>query len=195
MEPTVDHDLDPVWSPDGKQVAFLRMATGGSEGSGRGGRRSGEPWSIHVASVSDGTGRQIWKSDAGAGSVFHAMISEKQLYWGAGDRLMFPWERDGWRHLYSVGVEGGAAKLLTPGNFEVEHVVYSADGKEAVYSSNQDDIDRCTPDCLISIWHLLSTMNRAILAARASGYSRRRVDFCRGTGTARFEALVRHGPD
>jgi len=39
-------------------------------------------------------------------------------------------------------VEGGAAKLLTPGNFEVEHVVYSADGKEAVYSSNQDDIDR-----------------------------------------------------
>ncbi len=84
----------------------------------------------------------IWKSDAGAGSVFHAMISEKQLYWGAGDRLMFPWERDGWCHLYSVGVEGGAAKLLTPGNFEVEHVVYSADGKEAVYSSNQDDIDR-----------------------------------------------------
>jgi dipeptidyl aminopeptidase/acylaminoacyl peptidase len=74
--------------------------------------------------------------------VFHAIASEKQLYWGAGDRLMFPWVRDGWRHLYSVAVEGGAAKLLTPGNFEVENVALSEDGKEAVYSSNQDDIDR-----------------------------------------------------
>src|SRR5580692_9440803 len=64
------------------------------------------------------------------------------LYWGAGDRLMFPWERDGWCHLYSVAVEGGTAKLLMPGNFEAEHVVFSEDGKEAVYSSNQDDIDR-----------------------------------------------------
>jgi Tol biopolymer transport system component len=62
MEPTVDRDRDPVWSPDGKQVAFIRIADGGPENSGRCARRTGEPRSIHVASIADGTGRQIWKA-------------------------------------------------------------------------------------------------------------------------------------
>jgi len=143
LEPTVDRDRNPVWSRDGRQIAFIRIpAAGGGEGGGRGGRRAGEPWSIHVASAADGTGRQIWKADEGPGSVFHAVETDRQLFWGAADRLVFPWERDGWAHLYSVAVEGGPATLLTPGNFEVEHVSYSRDGREAVFSSNQDDIDR-----------------------------------------------------
>jgi dipeptidyl aminopeptidase/acylaminoacyl peptidase len=141
LEPTVDRDHDPVWSPDSKQVAFMRTPTSAGGGAA-GGRRAGEPWSIHVATAADGVGRQIWAADPGYGSLFHAIVSEKQLYWGAGDRLLFPWEKDGWCHLYSVAVEGGPAKLLTPGSFEVEHVAFSEDGKEAVFSSNENDIDR-----------------------------------------------------
>ena len=61
----------------------------------------------------------------------------------AGDRIVFPWEKDGWTHLYSVVVQGGAsATLLTPGAFEVEDVAPSADGAQVYFSSNQDDIDR-----------------------------------------------------
>ena len=143
LDPSVDRDHNLVWSPDGRQIAFIRDAAGGGRGGGgRGGRRAGEPWSIRVASVSDGTGREIWRAEQGPGSVFHAMVSEKQLYWGARDRIVFPWERDGWLHLYSVAVEGGSAAALTPGGFEVEHVSFSHEGKELVFSSNQDDIDR-----------------------------------------------------
>lgn len=140
LDPSTDRDRNPVWSPDGRQIAFIRNLTGGSPG--RGAHRTGEPWAIRVASVADGAGRQIWKAEPGTGSVFHPMVSEQQLYWGAGNRILFPWEHDGWLHLYSVAVEGGAATLLTPGSFEVEHVTFSRDGKEAVFSSNQDDVDR-----------------------------------------------------
>jgi dipeptidyl aminopeptidase/acylaminoacyl peptidase len=139
LDPSVDRDSNPEWSPDGKRVAFIRNA--GGDAGGRGARREGEPWSIRVASV-DGVGRQIWKADAGPGSVFHAVVSGNQLFWGAGDRIVFPWEHDGWLHLYSISAEGSQAALLTPGNFEVEHVAASQDGKEMVYSSNQDDSDR-----------------------------------------------------
>jgi dipeptidyl aminopeptidase/acylaminoacyl peptidase len=140
LDPSVDRDSNPEWSPDGKQVAFIRIP---SSGAGvRGPRRAGEPWSIRVATVADGAGRQIWKAEQGPGSVFHPMVAESQLFWSAGDRLVFPWEHDGWLHLYSVAVEGGSAGLLTPGAFEVEHASFSQDGKEVVYSSNQDDIDR-----------------------------------------------------
>ena len=160
MDPSVDRDSQPVWSPDGKQIAFMRTQSGGG---GRGGRRAGDPWAIRVASVADGTSRQIWRADAGPGSVFHPVVAESQLFWGAGDRILFPWEKDGWAHLYSVAVEGGAATLLTPGNFEVEHVAFSDDRREAVFSSNQDDIDRR------HIWRV------AIAGGKPRGGDQRRV--------------------
>jgi dipeptidyl aminopeptidase/acylaminoacyl peptidase len=140
LDPSVDRDRSPAWSRDGKQVAFIRQRAGG--GGGRGARRAGTPWTIRVATVVGGVGRQIWTADDGPGSVFQQVVARGQLYWAGGDRVVFPWERDGWLHLYSVPVEGGPATLLTPGEFEVEHVSFSPDGKEIVYSSNQNDIDR-----------------------------------------------------
>jgi dipeptidyl aminopeptidase/acylaminoacyl peptidase len=141
LDASVDRDRSPAWSPDGKQVAFIRIATTPA-GAGFSSRREGEPWSIRVATVSDGAGRQIWRAEKGRGSVFHDMVAESQLLWASGDRLVFPWERDGWQHLYSVAVEGGSATLLTPGEFEIEHVSPSPGAKEMVFSSNQGDIDR-----------------------------------------------------
>jgi len=142
LDASVDRDANPVWSPDGKQIAFTRMTSGGGAGGGRGGRRAGDPWAIRAANVSDGVGRQVWKSDAGPGSVFRGVVAEDQLVWTAANRIVFPWEHDGWTHLYSVAATGGAPILLTPGEFEVEHVACSEDAGEIVYSSNQDDIDR-----------------------------------------------------
>jgi dipeptidyl aminopeptidase/acylaminoacyl peptidase len=55
---------------------------------------------------------------------------------------VFPWERDGWTHLYAVSIDGGKPALLTPGEFEVEHVTGTVDRRSIVYSSNQGDIDR-----------------------------------------------------
>ena len=69
----------------------------------------------------------MWKADTGYGSAFQGVVADSQLYWGAGDRLVFPWEKDGWLHLYSVPAAGGKATLLTPGNFEVEYVNISPD--------------------------------------------------------------------
>ena len=145
-DPSVDRDANPTWSPDGKQIAFTRMMA--SVGGGRGGRGGAEanPWTLRVATVADGTSRQIWHADPGAGSAFHAIVAEHQLFWTAGNRIVFPWEKDGWSHLYSVAVEGGAAALLTPGEFEVETVSVTEDGKEILYSSNQYGADKLDAD-------------------------------------------------
>src|SRR5207247_3207152 len=64
------------------------------------------------------------------------------LFWMAGDRIVFPWEKDGWTHLYAVPAAGGRAALLTPGDFEVEYVAASADRTTLLLNSNQGDIDR-----------------------------------------------------
>src|ERR1017187_2778372 len=141
LDPSVDRDHEPVWSPDGRQIAYLRLpANIGQETFGA--NRAGPPWSIRVADVATGSGHEIWKAHEGQGSVFHFLSAEQQLLWTADDRLIFPWEGDGWLHLYSVPAAGGAATLMTPGDFEVENAVLTSDRREVIFNSNEGDADR-----------------------------------------------------
>jgi dipeptidyl aminopeptidase/acylaminoacyl peptidase len=140
MAPSVDSDEAPVWSPDGRQVAFLREATTTKRLIFTPDRR-GEPFSILVADATTGKGRVVFRADTGRGSL-HREIVGPQLTWAAGDRLVFAWEKTGWTSLYAVPAVGGAPKLLTPGEFEVEYVTFSPDRRTVVYNSNQGDIDR-----------------------------------------------------
>jgi dipeptidyl aminopeptidase/acylaminoacyl peptidase len=139
LDPTVDRDMEPAWAPDSRRVAFVRLAAAHREW---GPHRTAQPWSIRVADAATGQGREIWKAETGRGSVFRTLGSADNLAWGNGDRVVFPWERDGWLHLYAVAAEGGKGALLTPGEFEVEHVAAAPGGREVVFSSNQNDIDR-----------------------------------------------------
>ncbi|MBV9082294.1 MAG: S9 family peptidase, partial [Acidobacteriaceae bacterium] len=141
LDPSVDRDSFPVWSPDSSKIAFIRIPARRREFA-FGPQREGEPWSIRIADISSGTGREIFRAKAGQGSVFHPVVAQQQVFWSAQDRLVFPWEATGWCHLYSVAVSGGTATELTPGAGEVEHVAISGDRETLYYSTNIGDIDR-----------------------------------------------------
>ena len=141
LDPSTDFDRALAWSPDSRRIAFLRIP------SVRDAilfepHRTGPPWSIRIADIDTGKSREIWRAAEGPGSVYRETDSEDQLHWMAGDRIVFPWEHDGWLHFYAVPVAGGTASLRTPGDFEVEHVNSSGDRKTLVFDSNQGDIDR-----------------------------------------------------
>jgi dipeptidyl aminopeptidase/acylaminoacyl peptidase len=141
LDPSTDQDSDPEWSPDSRSVAFLRVPSSGLR-TPREPHRSGEPWSIRIANAETGAGREVFRAHEGVGSVFRGVTARNAILWAEGNRLVFPWESDGWTHLYSVATEGGKATLLTPGAFEVEDVALTAGRREIVFSSNQEDIDR-----------------------------------------------------
>ena len=142
LDPSVDRDSNPAWSSDGKQLAFIRLPANNSRIFFGPQRTAAQPWSIRLADVDSGNGRELWRAADGPGSAFHAMVADNQLFWGAGDRIVFPWERTGWLHLYSISIHGDApTPLNVSGDFEIEHVSLSVDAKTVLFSSNQDDID------------------------------------------------------
>jgi len=154
IDPGTGLDHDPAWSADSKQIAFIRESPIPHPLDLRWMRSVPVPWSIRLADASTGKGQQIWQADKGTGSLFHEMAAKNQLLWMNDGRIVFAWEKTGWLHLYSLKPGDTQAKLLTPGNFEVDNVV--ANGNRIVYSSNQtttdpNDIDRR------HLWSVLST--------------------------------------
>ncbi len=143
LAPSLDSDSEPAWSPDGKQLAFLRLPAR-RDRSLFTPARTGDPWSIWIADIASGEARRAFAAEPGRGSVFRAVNAPNQVLWAATGQLIFPWERDGWLHLYSVPVTGNnaGARLLTFGEFEVEDATLTTDRREVLYSSNSDDIDR-----------------------------------------------------
>jgi dipeptidyl aminopeptidase/acylaminoacyl peptidase len=135
LAPATNKDVSPVWSPDGAHVAFARRA-------GEGGAPRPilalvpDPWSIWVASVNDGVGQVVWQSPNTLAGSFPDVAGEANLHWVTGDRLVFMAYLDDWPHLYSVSSAGGAATLLTPGAYMVEHVAVSRDGRSIIYDAN-----------------------------------------------------------
>jgi dipeptidyl aminopeptidase/acylaminoacyl peptidase len=142
LDPSTDLDSNAAWSPDSTRIAFLRIPPDKNT-LVYGPHRTALPWSIRVVDVASGKAHEVWRAAEGVGSAYRETASQDQLHWVMGDQIVFPWEREGWLHLYAAQVSGGTAQELTQGvSFEVEHVSVSADRKTLVFDSNQNDTDR-----------------------------------------------------
>jgi dipeptidyl aminopeptidase/acylaminoacyl peptidase len=147
LAPTVDSDSDATWSLDGKQVAFVRQPAvprDTPDGYFIEPDRP-HPWSIWVADADTGSARKIWQSGSALQDSFPYMARDTGggvLNWAGDGRLVFASEADGWQHLYSISVDRGTAKLLTPGECEAEQWSLVPDKKTVLFNSNCGDIDR-----------------------------------------------------
>ncbi|MGN6375644.1 MAG: S9 family peptidase, partial [Sphingomonas sp.] len=140
MAPSFDQDSSPVFSPDGSQLAYIHVQT--EKTSPFVSHPAGLPWSIRVADLATGQMRQVWTADAGDGSVFWPTLSDSNLLWTADNRLIFPWEKTGWLLPYALDLNGGGVRPLATGKLETAYMTLAPGGRELVFATNQDDVDR-----------------------------------------------------
>lgn len=142
--PGFDRDGTPRWSPGGQQLVFVRRP-------GSGGvpdpvlERTPNPWKLMTYDLKTQKGKTLWEAPETLEGSLPRTHGGTNLHW-ADARIVFSSYHDGWPHLYSIDPEGGELLLLTPGDFMVEYVSLSPDGKTLLFSANTGpdkfDIDR-----------------------------------------------------
>jgi dipeptidyl aminopeptidase/acylaminoacyl peptidase len=137
LDPGFGFSVEPVFSPDGRQVAFIRFMDAPASAA----PDSGPYWSLRVVDIASGAARAVWTAPPGRGSRYYESRG-RDLFWSADNRLIFPWERSGWTHVYAVDSKGGEATPLTAGDFEVETFLLGPDGRSLIYSANAGDLNR-----------------------------------------------------
>jgi len=139
LAPTTNRDAGQVWSPDSKQVAFIRQP--GLEFKRPLIPEFPRPWSLWIADAQSGEGHELFHSGNALEDSLPLFAFQSLQFTNSG-HIIFASEKDGRNHLYSIAATGGAPELLTPGDFDVEDVTLSADKRNVLYTSNQNNVDR-----------------------------------------------------
>lgn len=129
-------DIEPMFSPDGHALAFLRLV---SPPDDAGFQEPGRYWSVHIRDLETLEDRTIWTPPPGAGAIFQPTEHGHPSWEPEG--LILPWEGSGWLDLYRL-TTSGAMIPLTPGAFEVQGFAFDPSRRAVLYSANTDDPDR-----------------------------------------------------
>jgi dipeptidyl aminopeptidase/acylaminoacyl peptidase len=156
----------PRWSPDGKRLAFISSREGGPQ-----------IWTMDVASgemkkvssISTGASDPIWSPDgrylAFVSDIFpecgsdecnkerEAKMEESKVKAKIADRLLYrhwtTWKEGRRTHVFVVPSEGGAARDMTPGDYDAPpfslggptDYAFSPDSKELAFARNTDKVE------------------------------------------------------
>ena len=141
MDPSVDSDSSPEWSPDSRKIVFIRRPFA-KDIPPFSPQRTAYPWSIRLVDINSKKAQTLWKAEKGMGSAFFGQFPLAALKWTNNDKLIFPWEKKGWMHLYSIDISSRNLTQLTFGDGIVEQFYLDKEDNYILYTTNFEDLHR-----------------------------------------------------
>jgi dipeptidyl aminopeptidase/acylaminoacyl peptidase len=162
----------PVWSPDGRWLAFVSDREGEAQGDNheeqrQRGKGKSQIWLIptnggearQLTFMPHGASQPVWSPD-GKRLVFNAAVGPLDEESEDGkplpkvrviDRLLYRYDGTGYIyerrvHLFLVNAEGGEATQLTDGDWDDKDAAWSPDGSRIVFASSREE-DRWRLPC------------------------------------------------
>lgn len=138
LDPGLGRSIEPVFSPDGREIAFIRHLDPPPDAA----PDSGPYWSIRIVDAANGAAHTLWAAPAGPGARY-AGTRGRNLFWSPDGTILFPWERTGWMHVYAIDPRRGSEpRAMTQGAYEVESFLLGPDRRSLLYAANTGHIDR-----------------------------------------------------
>lgn len=141
IAPSFHRYLKPTWSPDGNQIAFVKIL-GGSGAAFPLLEPRHEPWEIITADIKSGEANSLWK----APETLQGSFRNGFLSFPNSKEVVFESYHEGWQHLFVLDIASKKVHSLTPGDYMVEQIAMSGDGTHLVFSANtgpeKEDLDR-----------------------------------------------------
>jgi Tol biopolymer transport system component len=117
IAPSFSRNESPQWSGDGSRIVFVRRpGIGGAPDSMLVRQRA--PWSIYTVDTAGGQPVLLYKAPPTLRGAYPGDEGDN-LYWAAGNTIVFLSYEDGWQHLYSVSAGGGTAGVAHAGEVYV----------------------------------------------------------------------------
>lgn len=138
IDPGVDRDQLPRFSPDGRKLAFIRIP--GLRRDERPNMTVGVPFSIRLAQLDNAQAQELWRSP-GADGGYAQWGVDPGLGFIDDQRLVFASEHEHWVRLYELDAQRREAKPLTPPFCETTQWRHRPASNELLFTSNCFDAE------------------------------------------------------
>lgn len=136
LTPGFDRDINPVWSPDGQQLAFLRCHGTSPDIADFLFSRFSDRFELMVANVESLNSRSYWQCPGGHGLSLQE--GSRPVTWINDTQLLFSHEATGWDHIYRLDLDRRMVEPLTEGEYLIHSYAADRNGGWLYYTHNNN---------------------------------------------------------